>query len=81
MRALGAQTTVEMDIFDVETDIDGVFLCSDGLSNMLTDEQIAKVLNENITIEEKIKKLITKSNNRGGSDNISAAYLVKVGAK
>lgn len=79
MRALGANTTVEMDIFDVETDIDGIFLCSDGLTNMLNDEQIITVLNEGITLEEKVKKLITKSNNRGGNDNISIACLLKDG--
>lgn len=75
MKALGAQTTVEMDIFDVEKDIDGILLCSDGLTNMLDTTQINKVLNENLDIEEKVQKLIYKSNNRGGSDNISVALL------
>lgn len=75
MRALGANTKVEMDIFDVERDVDGVMLCSDGLTNMLDDEQISKVLCEKSSIEEKLKKLIIKSNNRGGTDNISVAYL------
>ena len=79
MRALGAATIVEMDIFDVETDVDGIFLCSDGLTNMLNEEQITGVLNEDITLEEKIKKLITKSNNRGGNDNISIACLLRDG--
>ena len=76
MRALGATNTVEMDIFDVERDIDGILLCSDGLTNMLDDEQIAKVLvDEDISIEDRLKKLIVKCNNRGGTDNISIAYL------
>jgi protein phosphatase len=75
MRALGANTKVEMDVFDVETDIEGILLCSDGLTNMLSDEQIMKVLNESLEINEKIQKLIYKSNNRGGTDNISIAYL------
>ncbi|MDD3267603.1 MAG: Stp1/IreP family PP2C-type Ser/Thr phosphatase [Burkholderiales bacterium] len=79
MKALGATSTVEMDIFDVETDVEGIMLCSDGLTNMLDDEQINKVLNDNLTCEEKVKKLVIKSNNRGGNDNISIAYLVKVG--
>ena len=79
MKALGAITTVEMDIFDVETDVEGIFLCSDGLTNMLDDEQIAKVLNEETTPEEKVNKLIVKANNRGGTDNISVAFLKKVG--
>lgn len=77
MRALGASTKVEMDVFDVETDVDGIFLCSDGLTNMLDDIQISKVLSDKISIEEKLNKLIIKSNNRGGSDNISVAFLDK----
>jgi len=77
MRALGANMTVEMDIFDVETDVNGILLCSDGLTNMLEKEQIEKVLESDLTIDEKLQKLILKSNNRGGTDNISVAYLVK----
>lgn len=77
MRALGTNMSVEMDIFDVETDVDGVLLCSDGLTNMLKDDQITKVLLEDTQIENKVKKLIVKCNNRGGTDNISIAYLEK----
>lgn len=79
MKALGATITVEMDIFDVETDIDGIMLCSDGLTNMLDDDQIIKVLNEELELEDKLKKLLYKSNNRGGNDNISVACLMKDG--
>lgn len=81
MKALGANVNVEMDIFNVETDVDAIFLCSDGLTNMLDDNQISKVLNDNLTAQEKMEKLIYKSNNRGGNDNISVAYLIKGGAE
>jgi len=77
MRALGANTEVEMDIFNVELSVDGIMLCSDGLTNMLDDEQIARVLNEDIDLEQRLAKLIFKCNNRGGNDNISVAYLIK----
>ena len=77
MKALGASPVAEVDIFDVETDVDGILLCSDGLTNMLDDIQIAKVLNGEGTIEDKLQKLVFKCNNRGGSDNISIAYLTK----
>ena len=77
MRALGANDPIEIDIFDVDTNIKGIFLCSDGLTNMLTDEQIEKILNSNLSIEEAVVKLIRKSNSRGGNDNISIAYLKK----
>ena len=79
MRALGATQDVEMDVFDVTDEVEGILLCSDGLTNMLTDEQITKVLNEDHTGEEKLQKLVIKSNNRGGTDNISIAYLNKGG--
>ncbi|MCI8575410.1 MAG: Stp1/IreP family PP2C-type Ser/Thr phosphatase, partial [Bacilli bacterium] len=76
MKALGASEKAELDIFVVETDIEGIFLCSDGLTNMLTNEQIEKVLDDReLEIEEKVIKLIRKSNARGGTDNISVAYL------
>ena len=78
MRALGAADTCEFDIFDVETDVDAIMLSSDGLTNMLTQDQIEKVLNEeDISVEDKLIKLVKKCNVRGGQDNISIAYLVK----
>ena len=77
LKALGATTTVDMDIFDVETDVDGILLCSDGMTNMIDKEQILKVIEEKTSIEEKLNKLIFKCNNRGGTDNVSVAYLEK----
>ena len=76
-RALGANNPIEIDIFDIDTSVKGLFLCSDGLTNMLTVEQIEKVLNSNLSIEEIVIKLIKKANVRGGDDNISIAYLKK----
>ena len=77
MRALGANNPIDIDIFDVDTSVKGLFLCSDGLTNMLTNEQIEKVLNSKLSIEEVVLKLINKANMRGGHDNISIAYLKK----
>ena len=76
MKALGANNPIDIDIFDCDMDITAILLCSDGLTSMLEPEQIEKVLFEQeITIEDKVIKLIRKSNNRGGVDNISIAYL------
>ncbi len=78
MKALGAGEKVDADIFDVDPNIDAIMLCSDGLTNMLTKDQIEAVLVEDdINSEEKLIKLIKKCNSRGGTDNISIAYLVK----
>ena len=77
MKALGAAEVIEMDIFDVERDVDGVFLCSDGLTNMMSSEQIEKVLNDkDLDLEGQIGKMIMKSNVRGGSDNITIACVM-----
>lgn len=76
MRALGANNPAEVDIFDVDTDVDGVMLCSDGLTTMLNNTQIEKVLVGEGTLEEKVTKLVRKSNIRGGTDNISIACLM-----
>jgi len=76
-RALGANDPIEIDIFDVDTSVDGILLCSDGLTNMIADDQIEKVLNSKLPIEETVLKLIKKANSRGGTDNISIAYLKK----
>lgn len=81
MKALGSTTTVEMDIFDIEEPVEGILLCSDGLTNMLDPDKISKVLNEELTLENKLRKLVYKCNNRGGNDNISIACLmIKGGA-
>ena len=78
MKALGSGETAELDIFDVDMGASGILLCSDGLTNMLSVEQIEKVINdETLDIEEKVVKLIRKCNARGGTDNISVAYLEK----
>ena len=80
MKALGTDTKQVLDIFDVDKDIDAIMLCSDGLTNMLTVSQIEKVLNEtDLKIEDKLIKIIKKCNARGGTDNISIAYLIKDG--
>lgn len=75
MRALGANNPIDVDIFDVDMESSAILLCSDGLTNMLSVDQIQKVLNSDLEIEEKVVKLIKKSNLRGGTDNVSIAYL------
>ena len=80
MKALGVSEKCELDIFDVDIESEAILLCSDGLTNMLSDEQIEKVLlDEEMDEEEKVNKLIMKCNARGGNDNISVAYLNRFG--
>ena len=77
MKALGASDPVEVDVFDCDMEISELLLCSDGLTNMLSKDQIGDVLLEEEDPEYKVNKLIQKANNRGGTDNISVAYLVR----
>ena len=44
---------------------------------MLTEEQIEKVLNSDLSVTDAITKLVRKANSRGGTDNITIAYLKK----
>lgn len=53
-----------------------LMLCSDGLTNMLNDEEINIILNSKYKIHEKANKLIRNANKKGGIDNISV-HLIK----
>lgn len=70
-RAIGAQPSVNPDFFEVNLKKgDRIFMCTDGVSNMLTDEEILDILNEDGTEEEKIEKIVAVANEHGGRDNM-----------
>lgn len=80
-RAIGARDTVEIDFFHEELKSgDLVLLCSDGLTNMLEDEEIGRILRNAGSLEEKGKALIEAANENGGRDNI-AVILIDAFAK
>lgn len=75
-RAVGAKQTVEIDFFDVELEEgDIILMCSDGLTNMLEDEEIRMILNGQRDIVEKAEELVRAANNNGGKDNISVILI------
>ena len=75
-RAIGARDTIEIDFFNEELqDGDIVLMCSDGLSNMLEDEEIGKILRKNGSLEERAEKLVEAANNNGGKDNIAVIII------
>lgn len=75
-RAVGANDTVEIDFFDVElNEGDTILMCSDGLTNMLEDEEIRMILNGQRDIVEKAQELVKAANNNGGQDNISVILI------
>lgn len=75
-RAVGAGDTVEPDFFTVELEEgDIVLMCSDGLTNMLEDEEIRMILNGARDIVEKAYMLVKAANENGGKDNISVILI------
>ena len=61
-----------------ETDFlpgDQLLLCSDGLTDMITQAQIKSVLDQKRTLDEKITELIQLANEQGGSDNITVVLV------
>lgn len=75
-RAVGVKESVEVDFFDVELkQEDIVLMCSDGLTNMLEDEEIRMILNGQRDIVEKAQELVRAANNNGGKDNISVILI------
>ena len=75
-RAIGAQDIVEVDFFKLEINVgDMVLLCSDGLTNMVEDENIQHILRGGGSLKEKAEELVRAANNNGGKDNISLIII------
>lgn len=75
-RAIGAQPNVNPDFFEVNLKKgDRIFMCTDGVSNMLTDDEIFSILNEEGTEEEKIEKIVAEANEHGGRDNMGIIFV------
>ncbi len=75
-RALGTDETVNADFFEFEVNPgDYILLCSDGLVNMVSDEDIYAVVTESATPGEACEKLIDMANEAGGRDNITIVII------
>jgi len=75
-KAVGVMASVEPDFFELELKSgDRILLCSDGLSNMLEDEEISMIVNSVGPLEEKAKMLVDAANGNGGKDNISVILV------
>ena len=71
-RALGTDMQVNADYFEITVEKgDIVRLCSDGLSNMLDDEDMAYIIKHSDTLEEAGTALVEQANRNGGDDNIT----------
>lgn len=76
-RALGTNSEVKADCFEIEVDEgDVLLLCSDGLSNMLEDEKIERIIRSNREdMSEAGRQLVKEANEAGGKDNISVVLI------
>jgi protein phosphatase len=76
-RAVGTEQAIEVDVFTVPAEHgDVVLLCSDGLTDMLSEEDIAAALLEaGRDPEEAARKLVAEANARGGEDNITVVLF------
>lgn len=75
-RAVGAEDTVKADFFSVGLEEgDTVLMCTDGLTNMLEDEEIRMIMNGARDIVERAQALVDAANENGGRDNISVILI------
>lgn len=71
-RAVGGGHEIEVDFFEVSLrEGDRILMCSDGLTDMLEDEEIFEIINEKQDVQEAIDELIEAANDYGGNDNIT----------
>jgi len=74
-RCLGRRPDVEVDIFDEEFHPgDKLVLCSDGLCDVVRDEEIKKAVSE-YKPQEAVERMVDMANHRGGPDNITAIAI------
>jgi len=75
-RVLGCDPllTAEGNLCDLQG-VDSVLLCSDGLTDMLTDEEILEIVSQKTSPKARVEALIGAANHQGGVDNISAIII------
>ena len=71
-RAVGVEKKLRIDFFDVALNPgDRFLLCSDGLTNMVEDEDMLRLVSRETSLEAAALKLVAAANRNGGKDNIS----------
>lgn len=75
-RALGIDETVHADYFEVDVKPDDkILMCSDGLTNMVEDDDIEYIVRHSSSIEKAVDSLVEKANENGGKDNITVILV------
>ena len=75
-RAIGADRKVQADVFETVLEPgDRILLCSDGLTNMVEDDEILRILNGSGDLVSKTEYLVELANRNGGKDNITVITI------
>lgn len=75
-RAIGASSNVEIDFFEVElNDGDIILMCTDGLTNMVDDDDILRIVRTSTDVADITENLIKMANHNGGKDNIGIVII------
>jgi len=75
-RALGCEENVEIDTYCVDVNGDDIFvLCTDGLTNMMNENEILAIINDNDAPQYSCSELVRIANERGGEDNITVIIV------
>ena len=75
-RAIGVQPEVSVDFFETALEPgDIVLMCSDGLTNMVEDADIKRIILGQRDIVEKVERLVKTANENGGNDNITVVLI------
>ena len=70
-RAIGVKEDIEIDFFEYRLKKgDIILMCTDGLSNMVEDEEIFQIVRSSRDVVEAVEQLIERANSNGGKDNI-----------
>ncbi|KGX93216.1 protein phosphatase [Pontibacillus halophilus JSM 076056 = DSM 19796] len=76
LRALGTESDISVDVKTmVWEEGNTLLLCSDGLSNKVSDEELHEFVQTPLSVEEAAERLVTIANERGGEDNISLVIV------
>ena len=76
LRALGVRKDLKVDVFTRNlTDGDKVVLCTDGLTNMVTDEKILEIMKNEEDSSSTCSTLVNISNENGGIDNTTIMLI------
>lgn len=74
-RAVGTADDVKIDFFDIKLEPgDQILMCSDGLSNMVSDRDIQEIL-QTAQGEDRAQELVDQANANGGKDNIAVIVI------